>query len=285
MPHRYQTQFAICAIAKDENSYVLEWAAYHLGIGFDHVFIYDNQSKNPLVNEFAGNKADKYVTITRWPTALGRNAQIEAYAHCIEHHGSRFDWIAIIDLDEFINLKMDKSINDFLSRFENADGIVVNWRIFGSSGEQTYRPAPTMARFTRASPVSFHPNGLVKSIFRPRSVVGFRVHHALYREDALVLTTARLRMHGTDYVDPIMINLAEAQINHYFVKSREEWRTKVLRGYTDGTIRTDQEFDSYDLNDVEDITIMCRMETTLRWMRDLAGKRPDYFRSLKKIFS
>lgn len=38
---------AVCAIAKDENRYVLEWTAYHLALGFDHVFHYDNLSGQP----------------------------------------------------------------------------------------------------------------------------------------------------------------------------------------------------------------------------------------------
>jgi hypothetical protein len=33
---------AICCIVTEEEAYLHEWIDYHLGIGFDHVYIYDN---------------------------------------------------------------------------------------------------------------------------------------------------------------------------------------------------------------------------------------------------
>lgn len=35
-------KIAICCIAKDENWYVNDWIGYHLALGFDHVYLYDN---------------------------------------------------------------------------------------------------------------------------------------------------------------------------------------------------------------------------------------------------
>ena len=34
----------ICAIVKDEGRYIREWLAYHNAIGFEHFYIYDNES-------------------------------------------------------------------------------------------------------------------------------------------------------------------------------------------------------------------------------------------------
>ena len=33
---------ALCAIARHEEDYLAEWIDYHLALGFDHIFIYDN---------------------------------------------------------------------------------------------------------------------------------------------------------------------------------------------------------------------------------------------------
>ena len=33
---------AICAIAKNENDYINEWCKYHLNLGFDEIYIFDN---------------------------------------------------------------------------------------------------------------------------------------------------------------------------------------------------------------------------------------------------
>ena len=39
---------AIVAIARMENPYVNEWIQYHIGLGFDHVYIYDNSYGNEV---------------------------------------------------------------------------------------------------------------------------------------------------------------------------------------------------------------------------------------------
>lgn len=38
---------SICAIVKDEDKDIREWLNYHFAIGFEHVLIYDNNSRNP----------------------------------------------------------------------------------------------------------------------------------------------------------------------------------------------------------------------------------------------
>jgi hypothetical protein len=38
----------IVAVAKDEHPYLLEWLAFHFAIGFDHIWVYDNESAPPL---------------------------------------------------------------------------------------------------------------------------------------------------------------------------------------------------------------------------------------------
>ena len=41
-------KIAVCAIMKDENQYIEEWSNHYKNLGFDHIFIYDNNSKIPF---------------------------------------------------------------------------------------------------------------------------------------------------------------------------------------------------------------------------------------------
>jgi hypothetical protein len=43
MPQLFNT--SICLIIKDENDYINEWLDWHLKVGFEHFYIYDNGSK------------------------------------------------------------------------------------------------------------------------------------------------------------------------------------------------------------------------------------------------
>ena len=45
--------YAICAIAKNENNYINDWVNWHINIGFDHIYLYDNNDINmPFVGDF-----------------------------------------------------------------------------------------------------------------------------------------------------------------------------------------------------------------------------------------
>ena len=39
---------AIVAIARLENPYINEWIRYHRGLGFDHIYVYDNSCGNEV---------------------------------------------------------------------------------------------------------------------------------------------------------------------------------------------------------------------------------------------
>ena len=38
----YQYEVSICAMYKNEAKYILEWIEYHLMIGVDHFYLYNN---------------------------------------------------------------------------------------------------------------------------------------------------------------------------------------------------------------------------------------------------
>ena len=41
---------SICLLAKNENNYINEWLKWHIDLGVEHFYIYDNDSDIPLIN-------------------------------------------------------------------------------------------------------------------------------------------------------------------------------------------------------------------------------------------
>jgi len=111
----------------DENDYLDEWVRYHLGIGFDHIVIYDNKSTVPVQNLWG----DKVTVILE-----DRKFQSSDDDNCHNDTLKNFDanWIARIDVDEFIVLKKHDNINELLEPYKEFGGLGINWRIFGTSG-------------------------------------------------------------------------------------------------------------------------------------------------------
>ena len=69
---------------------------------------------------------------------------------CKVQQDQSHDWIAFIDLDEFILLKQHETILDLLSTVsDDTPGVLLSWTIFDFNQEINYRPLPVTKRFTR----------------------------------------------------------------------------------------------------------------------------------------
>lgn len=249
----------ICAIAKDEGPYIEEWVDFHFGIGFSSIAIYDNDSSDGGMDNI---KYHDGVSVVDWPSVSGQKAQNSAYEHFFLSNAADLDWVIHLDIDEFINIKCAESVSAFLEEFEQAGGVTLNWRMFGSSGHQNYVPGSVLRRFIHASLPGFGPNAHVKTFYRPSAVERPYVHSPLFLPDAIINDSQHhiIQLRHADILNH-NINLERAQINHYFTKSREEFLAKVRRGKADhatdspGKYRDLAEFEVYDRNEEEDTTV------------------------------
>ena len=240
---------AICAIAKNEGPYFKEWIEWHHKMGVTKFYIYDNESTDSIKEVLAPYIASGLVEYINFP---GYRMQIAAYDHCMENYRYDAHWLAFIDLDEFIVPVADKTIPDFLKRFEEFSAVEINWLIYGSGGAKEHLPGTMMERFKRHSE-PLHPlNRHVKSIVNTR-----RVFCMIGCHEAARICGSAADSHG----NPIEKHFREREpqqdvirINHYAVRSYEEFLEKQNRGRASGTKRTveDEYFKQYDLNDIEE---------------------------------
>lgn len=245
-PRHYLT---VCAIAKDEGPYFKEWIEWHRKMGVEKFYIYDNESTDDTRKIL-----DPYISagIVEYRYFPGYRKQLAAYDDCIERH--RFDsrWIAFIDLDEFIVPEKDATVTDFLKRFEDRPVVEINWLVYGSGGATKREPGGMMERFKKHSRPNHILNRHVKSIVDPRRVFCMIGCHE----------AARISGKGADsHGEPIKHSFCDREpqqdvirINHYAVRSFEEFLEKQNRGRASGKKRTvsREYFDEYDLNDIED---------------------------------
>lgn len=240
---------AVCAIAKNEGPYFREWIEWHRSKGVEKFYIYDNESNDGTKDVLVPYIESGLVEYTFFP---GYRRQLAAYDDCLEKHRLDTRWIAFIDLDEFIVPVKDKTIPDFLSRFEDAPAVEINWLIYGSGSAKTKTAGTMMERFRHHSRPEHPLNRHVKSIVNPRRIFTMTGCHEAARISGYAADS-----HGC----PIKKNFRERtpqqdviRINHYAVRSYEEFLEKQLRGRASGTQRTvkSEYFDMYDLNDVYD---------------------------------
>ena len=143
-PARYRS--AIVACARWETDNIVEWIAYHRSLGFDHTYLYCNDDDPrdlyekllPLVSG-----PEPYVTFQHYPLV---GLQTSMYKHFVVNRSRECEWFIFLDIDEFLALKQHRNIGAFIADFEgHADGIYLNWVMFGHSGHEE-RPQGSVLR-------------------------------------------------------------------------------------------------------------------------------------------
>ena len=240
---------AVCAIAKDEGAYFKEWLDWHVKMGVEKFYIYDNGSTDDTKRVLQPYIDRGIVDYTFFP---GQKMQIKAYDDCIDRHRLDARWLAFIDIDEFIYPLKDATVTEFLRHVEHAPSVEINWLVFGSNGQEKKSDRPVMERFTRHSRGSHYLNHHVKSIVDPR-----RVYNMIGCHEGARINGKAVDPHG----NAVKVSFRDREpqqdvirINHYAIKSREEFVEKQQRGRASGRQRPvpDSYFTEYDLNDLED---------------------------------
>jgi hypothetical protein len=179
---------AVCAVFKDEASYLDEWVRFHRSQGAEHFFLYNNFSSDDYKSVLAPH-AD-YVTVTDWPVPFLEGGQLRAMLHAIEQPGADYRWLAIIDIDEFIFGTTRPLVEELaLEPYVRADQVLVNTICYGTSGVSEY-PAGTLLRhLTRRAPLWWRRNSQRKSIVNPRAVERVSLIHEMHLREGSVNAT------------------------------------------------------------------------------------------------
>lgn len=129
-------KIVICAILRTENRYLPGWIDYHLSLGFDHIYLYDNAYVGEEHVEDVIDVTGKYLNkVSVFPIYNKFGMQVPAYTEFYKKYSLFFDYVVFIDLDEYIFIDKRKynSIGDFIISLEYPDAVSLNWRIYGDN--------------------------------------------------------------------------------------------------------------------------------------------------------
>jgi glycosyltransferase involved in cell wall biosynthesis len=269
---------ALCAIMKNEYRYILEWVAYHRLLNFNQIIVYSNDSTDGSVDLLDVLAQNGIVTHRTQRTGGDVSPQNAAYADALAK--SQTDWLCFLDADEFLVLKKDATVAEFVDGFdESVSAIAVHWRVFGSSGRRVFNSDPVIERFTMATDKDHSLNTHFKSLVRPRHVEWMAAHQARLRSGNYVDSAgAPIERENLGRCRPVATE--RAQVNHYCVKSREEFEWKKKRGTADRVLNdplkyTSRDaanfFDFHDRNENEDLRRFNCRDRVKQEMRALSG--------------
>ena len=215
---------SLCLICKDENDYLPEWLDYHILMGVERFYIYDNDSQFSLRETLKGYIERGWVVVVDIP---GEAMQLYAYDHCLQTFGPNTFWLGFIDTDEFLVPKMTLDLKELLKEYEAYGGLAVSSLFFGSNGHQTRPVEGQIAAYTRRTHATFKQNELVKSIVQPGLVqLPNTPHEFIYKETTWCVNEILLRMDFQRFPNHTEL----IQLNHYFCRSKHEIDLKLQRG-------------------------------------------------------
>lgn len=215
---------SLCLVCKDENYYLPEWLDYHILLGVDRFYIYDNASQVSLRTSLAAYIQRGWVVVIEAP---GQAIQLHAYDHCLRTFGPHTFWLGFIDTDEFLVPKTNSNLKDLLKEFEPYAGLAVSSLFFGSNGHLVRPQQGQVTAYTTRVDASIHEYQLVKSIVQPRWVLmPNSPHDFIYQADKTCVNEAFLPV---DY-QRFPTHTEKIQLNHYYCRSAHEIKQKLLRG-------------------------------------------------------
>lgn len=261
---------------KNEGPYLLEWLAYHKSIGIHDFCIFSNDCTDGT--NLILNRLDQMGVIRHFDNPLGprMDPQRAAYSRANRMEFVRaHDYVLIVDADEYLNIHIgDNSVQALIDACGAPDAISVNWRLMGSCGEARFDPTRLITeRFTNGSDFENPENGLVwgfKTLFKPAAFDFYGVHRPKFLKNKdldsvnIRWTNGSGQPMGDKYLktgwrsNKDNLGYAFAQVNHYAIKSREDFLLKRLRGTANSKNkgRIDMGYwDKYDINTVADRSI------------------------------
>ncbi len=235
---------SVCAIFKNETLSLKEWIEYHLLVGVDHFYLYNNFSTDNYEQVLEPYIKDGIIDLIEWQVVPP--SQLQAYEHCFTNFRDETQWIAFIDLDEFICPINKTSLSEWLKDFEGFHALIIYWKIFGTNGLIEHDPKRLIIEQYTASWEKYYDLG--KTIFN----TNFYIYR--FQNKDLHTFSAKITFWGINIPIPPVnefkkfiryhsnrigyhrnSNNFTIQLNHYWSKSYIEFARKIERGRADTT--------------------------------------------------
>lgn len=226
---------SICAIFKNEANYLKEWIEYNRLIGVQHFYLYNNFSSDDYISVLNPYIESGEVTLIDWPIEQG---QMLAYQDCIKKYKNSSQWIGLIDIDEFIVPFDKENIYDILHNFEKkAPAVKFYWKVFGTSGRLKrnasglviedftccWNKLDEVGKCFYNTSYDFIPDYKRNNVF----------HHFMWGAfngiNLPPVNSVGIPCVREDF-NPVLAKKIQAQINHYYTKSLEEYNLKAQKG-------------------------------------------------------
>ena len=244
---------AVLAIFKNESMIIKEWLEHHIWQGVEHFYLINNDSDDNYLEIIQPYLDSGLITLYHLPEKYKQN---EHYNTVFNQIKTEMEWLAIIDIDEYLYT----TTNNLKTYFENIPletyAVSTYWYMFGSNGHDK-QPEDIRLSFTKRDYKIIKDTSYGKAIIRPKmfSIVGQHLHRYSVISQHIII-------HKKYDVGGLIIDYDTLRLNHYQIMSKEYFeKVKMSRGDVllqdrDVSYRTWEQFNVIDkMCDIYDLTL------------------------------
>lgn len=237
-------ELSICAIFQNEAAFLKEWIEYHLLVGVEHFYLFNDRSSDDyqaVLEPYIREGIVELFDCCAKPGERHFHNQKRAYSRGLKAAKNTSTWLALLDLDEFICPKKVDSLPLLLQNYLKYYGVAIRWQKFGTSNLYHLPENQLLIEcLTLRSDDDYEDNFITKSIVQPALLPEY-----FFDEDSVVKNEIDL-VHFSKWelfenrkvklCGPLelgdkkqcMLSLEEAQINHYWCKHEKYYREEKI---------------------------------------------------------
>ena len=227
-------KIALCTMGKRENLYAKEFIDYYIKLGIDSIFIYDDNNVNSeKISDVIDGSYKQYVKIYEAKKNKIFN-QSDAFTDCYKNNLHNFNWILMVDMDEFLYIK-NENLKNYLQKkvFNKCDFIKFHWLLPSDNNHLYYENKTLFERFKKPYKKSIY----IKTIVRGNiNNLKYWVHSPFISPFKNISCNNIGKIINNNNIINIesinKINTKKAYIIHFNYKSTEEFINKYKRGYS-----------------------------------------------------
>ena len=210
---------AILAIFKNEEMVIKEWLDHYIWQGVEHFYLIDNDSNDNYLEIIQPYLDSGLITLYNLPE---KYKQIKHYNTIFNQIKTEMEWLAIIDIDEYL-FHTETTLFNFIKKIpDEYNRIRTFWYFFGSSGCINHPNSIRESFLYRWNNNNTRRTGLSKCIIKVDDVYKLDVHNHFNINSKIIEDS----INGWNtLIDNNLI------LNHYVIMSKEYYeKVKLTRG-------------------------------------------------------